>query len=237
MELTGQKDTPTFVLVHGAYHGGWCWDLVVKEMHGSHVYTPTLTGLSERRGEYSRKINLDRHIQDIVGLIEDENLGSVHLVGWSYGGMVITGVLNRIPARIIAITYLDAYLPADGQSAASFNSAGERALLNVVSMFGVGIRPPDPRVWGIDAEHQLSLLDQRLSPQPPRTLTQSVHAPEPWPEHVRYSYVRCRGYSGSIFDQFHSKAEADKRFRVMELQSSHASPMTHPKDVARVLTT
>ena len=224
-----------YVLVHGAYHGGWCWEAVARELPSRRIFAPTLTGLSERRNEYARTVDLDRHVEDVVELIEREALHSVHLVGWSYGGMVTTGVLCRVPSRVAAITYLDAYLPADRQSVATFLPARERVLLSVASLLGVGLDPPDPRKWGVRDEQLLSVLSERLSPQPPRTLTQPVHAPEPWPAHVAYSYVWFRGYAGSVFGRFRDRASEDARFRVVELRSSHASPLTHPKAVADVL--
>lgn len=229
------KNSQTYVFVQGAYHGGWCWDAVAQALNSNHIYTPTLTGLSERRAEYSRAINLDTHVQEIVKLIEDQNLKSVHLVGWSYGGMVITGVLAQIPTHIQAITYLDAYLPYDGQSAASFLPIHQRWLLSFASIIGKGIDPPDPKVWGVDDEAMLSSLRANISPQPARTFTQSVRAPEPWPDHVEYKYIWLSGYRDSLFGRFHAKAKADKRFKVIELELGHAAPMTHPASVAQAI--
>src|SRR6202790_1992432 len=84
----------TFVLVHGAWHGGWCWQKVIPflEAAGHEVYAPTLTGLAERASELSPDVGLETHIQDVVGLLEEKNLHGVILVGHSYGGKVITRV-------------------------------------------------------------------------------------------------------------------------------------------------
>ena len=92
----------TFVLVHGAWHGGWCWQKVITFLKaaGHEVYAPTLTGLAKRASELSPEVGLDTHIQDVVGLIQEKNLHGVVLVGHSYGGMVITGVVDAIPERI-----------------------------------------------------------------------------------------------------------------------------------------
>ncbi len=89
----------TFVLVHGGWHGGWCWQKVIPFLQaaGHEVYAPTLTGLAERAAELSPDIGLDTHIQDIVGLLQEKNLQGVILVGHSYGGMVITGVVDAVP--------------------------------------------------------------------------------------------------------------------------------------------
>jgi pimeloyl-ACP methyl ester carboxylesterase len=108
----------TFVLVHGGGHGGWCWKRVAARLrHAGHeVFTPTLTGLGERAHLLHEGIDLNTHIQDIVGVLQWEELADVVLCGHSYGGMVITGVADKAPAQLRALVYLDAFLPADGQS-------------------------------------------------------------------------------------------------------------------------
>src|SRR5450759_1126663 len=108
----------TCVLVHGAWGGGWDWkhvdDLLTAD--GNKVYRPTLAGQGEHSNFASRKIDLDTHIQDIVNVILWEDLHDVVLVGHSYGGMVITGVADRVPDRIKHVVYLDALLPENGES-------------------------------------------------------------------------------------------------------------------------
>ena len=103
----------TFVLVHGAWHGGWCWKKVAPLLRsaGHEVYTPTLTGLGERDHLLTRDIGLDTHIQDIVNVLEYEELTQVVLVGHSYGGMVVTGVAERAHERLRQLVYLDAATP------------------------------------------------------------------------------------------------------------------------------
>ena len=107
-----------FVLVHGAWHGGWCWVRVAERLRrdGHFVVTPTLTGLGERAHLLNRDINLDTHITDIVAVLEAEELQDVVLCGHSYGGCVITGVADRVAERLRAVVYLDAFIPEDGQS-------------------------------------------------------------------------------------------------------------------------
>src|SRR6476660_1698835 len=97
-----RRSMTAFVLVHGAWHGGWCWKRVTPLLRaaGHEVFAPTLTGLGERAHLASRGINLDTHINDVVMLMEAEELEDVVLVGHSYAGMVITGVADRAPQRI-----------------------------------------------------------------------------------------------------------------------------------------
>ena len=110
----------TFVLVHGGWHRGWCWQKVIPflEEAGHEVYAPTLTGLAERASELSPNVGLDTHIQDIVGELLEKNLHEVILVGHSYGGMVITGVVDAVPERIAHLVYFDTFVPRDGESIA-----------------------------------------------------------------------------------------------------------------------
>ncbi len=103
----------TFVLVHGGWHGGWCYSRVAQRLAaaGHRVFTPTLTGLGERAHLYSRSINLTTHITDIINVIKWERLQNVVLAGHSYGGMVVTGVADAIPEKIASLVYLDAFVP------------------------------------------------------------------------------------------------------------------------------
>jgi len=114
----------TYVLVHGAWHGSRCWKRVRKalQVQGDDVFTPTLTGLGERSHLLSPHVNLGTHIEDIVNLIKWEELSDVVLCGHSYGGCVISGVADRVPDRIGALVYLDAFVLKDGQKPAGYSS-------------------------------------------------------------------------------------------------------------------
>ena len=113
-----QQRTHTYVIVHGAWGGGWDWKQVDSALtsSASNVYRPTLTGLGERVHLLTPAVDLSTHIMDIVNVIRFENLRDVVLVGHSYGGMVISGVADRIPDRIRRLVYVDAVLPEDGES-------------------------------------------------------------------------------------------------------------------------
>ena len=108
----------TFVLVHGAFLGGWCWSRVEKLLRnqGYDVFAPSLTGLGDRSHLLSDQIGLSTQIDDIVGIIDSYDLSDVVLCGHSYGGLVITGVADRRPEQMRGLVYLDALLPADGNS-------------------------------------------------------------------------------------------------------------------------
>jgi pimeloyl-ACP methyl ester carboxylesterase len=108
----------TFVLVHGAWGGGWVYKGVARALreHGHDAYVATLTGLGERAHLASAAIDLATHVRDVVDLIRYETLTDVILCGHSYGGMVITGVAGTVGERIRTLFYLDAFLPQHGQS-------------------------------------------------------------------------------------------------------------------------
>lgn len=108
----------TFVIVHGGWGGGWEWGAVARSLRtgGHEVHTPTLTGLGDRAHLASPDIGLATHVQDVVAVLEAWNLRDVVLVGQSYGGMVVTGVVDRVPDRLRRLVYVDAFVPFDGQS-------------------------------------------------------------------------------------------------------------------------
>lgn len=142
----------TFVLVHGAWAGGWRWLEVPAMLRaaGHEVYTPTLTGLGERVHLASPEVGLDTHVLDIVNLLRYEELHDVILVGHSYGGMVITGVAQQAPERLVHLIYLDALIPEDGQSVLDILGPEVRAgVEEQARLLGDGWRiplnPPDPR--------------------------------------------------------------------------------------------
>ncbi len=119
-----QAGRTPFVLVHGAWHGGWCWRRVSDRLtgNGHYVAAPTLSGLGERSHLAADTVTLTTHVDDVVNEIIWNDLDRVVLVGHSYGGMVITAAAERIRKRIAAIVYLDAFMPSDGQSVASYRS-------------------------------------------------------------------------------------------------------------------
>ncbi len=108
----------TFVLVHGAWHGSWCWKRVRKALQsaGHDVFTPTLTGVADRSHLASPKVDLETHVADVANLIRWEELDDIVLCGHSYAGCVITGVADRLPERLRALVYLDAFIIENGQS-------------------------------------------------------------------------------------------------------------------------
>src|SRR6266542_3254034 len=179
----------TFVLVHGGWHGGWCWQKVIPLLEeASHeVYAPALTGLAERASELSPDVGLDTHIQDIVGLLEEKNLHGVILVGHSSGAMVITGVVDQVPERIAHLVYLDPFVPRDGESMADIAPMTIRLLRKKAQAHGDGWRV-DPLqkmpfgvkgIYGVTTEPDLSWVRSKVTPQSLKTFEQPLHLNNP----------------------------------------------------------
>jgi len=118
----------TFVLVHGAWGGSWGFRLVRGPLReaGHEVFTPSLTGIGERSHLASPQVNLSTHVLDVVNTILYEDLTDIVLLGFSYGGMVVTGALGHVADRVSHLVYLDAFVPADGQSLDDLSGAGYR---------------------------------------------------------------------------------------------------------------
>jgi pimeloyl-ACP methyl ester carboxylesterase len=176
-EAAKVKDHHTFVIVHGVTGGGWDWKTVDQQLSakGHTVYRPTLTGLGERYHLANQDINLTTHINDVVNVIIFENLENVVLVGHSYGGMVITGVMDRIPERIHHVTFLDAKVPEDGMSMMEGESipAEHKVVDGQIHFSWIDENTPFPR----DVKH------------PVKTLTEPVSYKNPLAKKLNVTYV------------------------------------------------
>lgn len=195
MSPSGARSSP-FVLVHGAWHGGWSWKKLrpLLERAGHPVFTPTLTGLGERRHLSAPAVGLDTHIQDILNLLEFEDLGDVVLVGHSYAGMVITGVAAAAPDRIGRLVYLDAFLPEDGKSLNDYVPAMVAGYGRSVAADGDGWRLPftgalSLELLGITDAADIAWMEPRMTDQPYRTFVEPVRAPAAALRHLDRVYV------------------------------------------------
>jgi len=165
----------TYVLVHGAWHGGWCWAKVARLLRDAaqDVYTPTLTGLGERAHLARRDVGLGTHIDDVVGVLDAEELGDVLLVGFGYAGMIIPAVADRLPGRVRRLVYLDAVVTGDGSSLLDVMPPEVRESWQRHVLAGDGWRVPSvphARLGRIDpdgaGEAEIRRLLERRVPQP-----------------------------------------------------------------------
>jgi pimeloyl-ACP methyl ester carboxylesterase len=228
----------TFVLVHGAWHGGWCWIKVSRLLRdAAHtVLTPTLTGLGERAHLATPEVDLETHIQDVVAVLESEELRDVVLVGHSYGGMVISGVAARVPNRIGRLVYLDAFVAETGRGLLSYLPP-ERAdgMRTAAANEGEGWRvpPPTPQRFGVTSVRDTEWRVRRLVGQPLKTMEQGLPA-EP-PAKTPRAYVYCSSPASGAFDQFAERLRDDRKWRFYELKTGHDAMVTTPGDVAKIL--
>lgn len=171
----------TFVLVHGGGHGGWCWNAVADRLRqlGHHVVAPTLSGLAERQDLLSPAITLDTHVNDVVARLVEGGLSDVILVGHSYGGMVITGVADRMPDQVRRLVYLDAAIPENGESLLDV-SPGLAAFRDVREVDGValGLWPNEAvmqGIYGLRSPELVAHAMQHLTAHPWKTVEAPLH--------------------------------------------------------------
>jgi pimeloyl-ACP methyl ester carboxylesterase len=229
----------TFVLVHAGWVGGWAWRDVVERLQaqGHRASAVTLTGLGERAHLLGDEVGLSTHVEDVVGHIEMEDLASVDLVGWSYGGMVVTGVLARIPERIRSVSWLDAFVPGDGESLAdlSLGSTGALAREHEAARRPFPVR--DPEEFGVTDPDVLAFCRPRLRPQPWRTMVEPVVALPEIPAHVSLRYVLCtQWHEPAVFRDTYERLRRDPRWITRELAANHFAPITDADGTVRALT-
>jgi pimeloyl-ACP methyl ester carboxylesterase len=227
-----------YVLVHGAWHGGWCWRRVTPLLRtaGHEVFTPTLTGLGERSHLANAEIDLNVHIQDVVNVLEYEDLCNVILVGHSYGGMVITGVSERAADRLAHLFYLDAFVPRDGQALADLVAPQFRDGLQQQAQASGGLLPPFPvSQYGIFAEAEVRWVEPKLVPHPFKTLTTLVRLTNPKALALPRSYVYCNNPAMGFFEAFAERTRTEKGWRYHELATGHDAMVTMAQPLAELL--
>ncbi len=215
----------TFVLVHGAWHGGWCYKRVAAPLRarGHEVYTPTLTGLADRSHLLSAAVNLSTHITDIVNLLRWEELTDVVLCGHSYGGMVITGVVGLCPERIRSVVYLDAYLPEEGQSLIDTVPDEQlRGLLTAAARNGgISIPPFSAERFGVSNPRDRAWVDAQCTPQPWGTILEGVSGRGALERIGKRTYIYAEGYTSSSFTATYERLKVDPSWIVRTAPCGH----------------
>jgi pimeloyl-ACP methyl ester carboxylesterase len=226
-----------FVLVHGAWHGGWCWDRVAPLLRaaGHEVHAPTLTGLSERAHLLSPLVGLDTHVEDVVRLIDVLQLRDVVLVGHSYAGQVVTAVADRRPDAVALRVHLDAFVGDDGEAARDLlpetvehhwaESAAERG-------FGWLVPVRSLAVLGVTEQADVDWLTPKLTPHPWKTYT------DPLPltgaaARVPAAFVECVSWMRVFAGQ--AERARQRGWPVRELETGHEAMVTAPRALADTL--
>lgn len=225
----------TYVLVHGAWHGAWCWQRVRPplEARGHQVITPDLTGLGERRSEVAPDVGLGTHVADVGNLIERADLSGIVLVGHSYAGLVVRQVADRHPQRVAHLGLVDAWIAADGES--MLDVVPDRLAAwtrDGASSNGDGwlVPPPPPGLVGVDDPEDVEWLTGRMDPQPlltfdePSSISGRVDA-------VNGTAIACTPDTGT------GSAELASQFGypVVTIESGHDVMVTNPTGLTQRL--
>ncbi len=218
----------TFVLVAGAWQGGWSWGRVAPALRasGHEVVTPTLTGLGERAHLLSPEVSLSTHVADVLAVLVNERLRDVILVGHSYGGQVIAGVASARPDLIAQLVYLDAFLPDDGQSATQEQPpqiAHHYAESVIERGFGWLIPPRGLEVLGVTDPADVAWLTELMVPHPYRTFNEPAQV-TPESLAIASAYIECVDWM-RVFRPQREKAQA-RGWPVSELNTGHQAMTT-----------
>jgi pimeloyl-ACP methyl ester carboxylesterase len=227
----------TFVLVPGAWLGGWCWRDVTRLIRGAghDAVAVTLTGLAERSHLLTPEVGLDTHVEDAVRVLVDEDLHDVILVGHSYGGTVTTVAAGRVPERLRGLAYLDATIPTNGQSN---NDVLPPRIANMVRELarecGDGWRvPPPPAIdWGLDDETRAWIVP-KLAPHPLKSLEDPARFNPGILATLPCSFLRTSPPT-SVYQTFLQRARAEG-WRCRELSGGHYAMLAVPHVVATAL--
>jgi pimeloyl-ACP methyl ester carboxylesterase len=205
----------TFVLVHGAWHGGWCWRRVadILESKGHKVYTPTLTGVGDRSHLLSKDIVLDTHITDIVNLFKWEDLKDVTLAAHSYGGWPSSGALEQIGDRVSSIVWVDAFKPENGQKGIDYASDFSRkAMEEAVATGEPGRKAPPAKAFAVNEKDQ-AWVDSKVTDQPNGVATQPIKLTGAREKIAKKTYIRAVKYPQTAFDKALAECKADSTWK------------------------
>ena len=224
----------TFVLVHGAWHGGWCWRRVadILEARGHTVLTPTLTGVGERAHLLSRDITLDTHIADVVEVFRQQNLDEAVLCGHSYGGWVVSGAVEILRSQVAGLVFVDAHLPDEGQMGVD-TSNGREDILEAAKR-GELSRPPQTAEYLCVNENDRAWVDSMLTPQPIGVSLQPIRLTGAREAIPRRAYVRAPAFRSPTFDESLRRAR-ERGYRIYEVPGGHDVMLDQPSLLAQIL--
>jgi pimeloyl-ACP methyl ester carboxylesterase len=229
-------DMADFVLVHGAWHGAWCWRKVLPLLWaaGHRAFAIDLTGLGARRHLACRDIGLTDHVDDVVATLEAEELERAVLVGHSYAGMVITGAAERSFDRLAALVYLDAVVPRSGESWSSTHTPATQAERRAAIAARGGISPPDPAVFGLAGTDRDWVL-RRQCDQPGGCYDEALHFDETrWATLSRH-FIDCDAPALPTIAASRERVRSDPTWKVGTLATGHDSMISAPQELASML--
>lgn len=228
----------TYVLVHGAWHGSWCWKRVRKALQaeGHEVFTPTLTGIGERSHLLSPEVNLETHISDVVNLIRWEELSNVVLCGHSYAGAVVSGVADRVPERIGALIYLDAFVLEDGESVHDYLPPDHRnRQLEGARLQGDGWKaPPIPAAaFNVNAK-DAAWMDRQCTMHPLAAFQQPLRLGGGIDAVNEVTYILATRHEESPFMPSYERAKA-RGWKTIDIACGHDAMLDMPEELTAIL--
>ncbi len=227
----------TFVLVHGAWHGGWCWRRVsdILQARGHKVFTPTLTGLGERSHLLAKGINVSTHVTDVVNVVKWERLEGVVLCGHSYGGLVVSGIAEQIAPAISSIVFLDAFLPDNGDSMLDLTGqAVIDAARAAQQADALGVPPRKAEAFGVN-EKDRAWVDSLTGLQPLGCFLEKLKLTGARDRIERKSYIRAANYANPGFDKALARVKNDPAWRTYGVPCGHDVMVDMPDRLAEIL--
>jgi pimeloyl-ACP methyl ester carboxylesterase len=236
----GSADAQVFVLVHGAWHGGWCWRRVSDALRaaGHVVFTPTLTGLGERAHLLKPGLTIDHFATDVANVIESEELQRVVLVGHSFAGGLISLIADRNPQVIKCLVYLDAVLLENGQSAFGKLTPGivaQRIQLAHETSQGLTIPAPAPAAFGVIEAADTAWLSRRLTPHPLSSYQEPIRLNHPLGNGLKKTYIACIEPTYQPLAPTHEWVKRQKGWQYLEFSSGHDAMVSAPDALTEVL--
>jgi pimeloyl-ACP methyl ester carboxylesterase len=216
-----QPSQKIFVLVHGTWHGGWCWRRVADALQakGHKVFTPTLTGLADRSHLLTKDVNLTTHVNDIVNLVKWEDLNEIVLVGHSSAGFVITQAAEQIGPQISSIVYLDGFVAHAGDNLISLANPGPRKSLEEAVARGDLTAKPIPAAAFQVNEKDRAWVDAKCTPHPLASVVEKVTGSDARDRIPRKSYIRS-GFDSPVFDQTLDRLKSTAGWKTYEVRAS-----------------
>jgi pimeloyl-ACP methyl ester carboxylesterase len=226
----------TFVLVHGAWHGGWCWRRVADRLRkqGHRVFTPTLSGLGERSHLLRADIGLADQVDDVVNLMKWEELTDVVLVGHSYGGLVISGVAERMEKAISSIVFLDAFVPESGQAMSDLTGTVKNVIIEAQARGDTTIRPVPAAVFKVN-EKDAAWVDKMCTPHPLKCFLDRVTLTGARERIGKKSYILAGAYAGATFVPTHARLSKDPAWKVYDVPCGHDVMLDAPDRLTEIL--
>ena len=228
----------TFLLVHGAWHGGWCWADTEKALRamGHETHAPTMTGLGELSHLLRKDISPDDHVQDILGVIQWRGLKDIILVGHSYGGSIITGVAGQVPERLAGMVYLDAFVP-EVSGFSLFAQRNPERMANFQRQIDAGAEGLEPDLfdmWTSDPAKK-DWLKSLCTPHPVAGFTEGVTLTGREAEVARKMYIYCAQNQPSAFGAEYQKVTGRDGWVTAEMDCLHDAMVEDPGGLAALL--